>query len=124
MKEIRTLETIDWAVMVFYGLGMLAAGWYFSRKNINAEDYLLGGRKMGTWSIGISLFASLFSVLTYLFQPGEMIKYGPMFWCYLFAFPMIYIVVGWYLIPAIMKLRILSAYELLEVRFGISAWGG
>jgi solute:Na+ symporter, SSS family len=120
MKEIRTLETVDWAVMVFYGLGMLAVGWYFSRKNKNSEDYLLGGRKMGTWPIGISLFATLFSVLTYLFQPGEMIKYGPMFWCYLFAFPMIYVVVGWYLIPAIMKLKILSAYELLEVRFGIS----
>ena len=120
MSEVRTLGMLDWCVMIFYGLGMLAVGWYFSKKNKSTEDYMLGGRKMNSWAVGISLFATLFSALSYLLQPGEMIKYGPMFWNYLFAFPFVYIIVGWFLIPAIMKLQISSAYELLQLRFGTS----
>jgi solute:Na+ symporter, SSS family len=120
MEEILRLGLLDWGVMGAYGVGMLVVGWYFSRKNKNAEDYMFGNRQMNSLVVGISLFATLFSALSYLFTPGEMIRNGPIFWSLLVAFPFIYVVVGWLLIPSIMKLKILSAYELLEDRFGLS----
>ncbi len=113
------MRFLDWLVIAFYGIGMLAIGVYYKRRTKTADDYLLGGRKMKSWSVGLSLFATLFSAITYLAMPGEMILYGPMMWCKLASLPFVYLVVGWFLIPFIMKLRISSAYELLEVRLGL-----
>ncbi|MBN2456260.1 MAG: sodium/solute symporter [Sedimentisphaerales bacterium] len=116
----QTMQPLDWVVIGVYGLGMLAIGWYFSRRTKTSEDYMLGGRQMRFWMVGLSLFASLFSAASYLATPGEIIKYGPMIRCGIAAHPFTYLVVGWLLIPAFMKLKISSAYELLEVRLGPS----
>jgi solute:Na+ symporter, SSS family len=108
----------DWAVIAVYALGMLAVGWYYSRRTKTGEQYLLGDRKMSPLMVGISLFASLISVIGYLAWPGEMIKYGPMMFSGALAYPLIYLVVGWLMIPYIMRLRVTSAYEILELRLG------
>ncbi|MBE9511186.1 MAG: sodium/solute symporter [Bacteroidetes bacterium] len=110
---------LDWMVIAMYSIGMLGIGVYYKRKTKTTDDYMLGGRKMKSWSVGLSLFATLFSAITYLAMPGEMIMYGPMMWCKLASLPFVFVVVGWFLIPYIMKLRISSAYELLEVRLGV-----
>jgi len=34
------------------------------------------------------------------------------------AYPLVALIVGWLIIPFIMKLRVTSAYEILELRFG------
>ncbi len=114
------LTTLDWGVIAAYGIGMLAIGWHYWRKNQTSEDYLLGGRKMKSLPVGLSLFATLFSTISYLAWPGEMIKNGPMVVSILVAYPFVAIVAGRYMIPHIMRLRITSAYELLEVRLGLS----
>ena len=111
---------IDWCVVLAYALGMLAVGWYYARRTSTTDDYLLGGRNMSPWKVGLSLFASLLSTVTYLGIPGEMIKYGPMALAQLVALPFIALVVGWFLIPYIMRLRVTSAYEILETRLGLS----
>ncbi len=112
-------SSIDWIVVAIYALGMLAIGIYFKRRTKTTDDYMLGGRKMKPWNVGLSLFATLFSAITYLAMPGEMIKHGPMMWSKIASLPFVYAVVGWFLIPHIMKLRVSSAYELLEVRLGV-----
>ena len=110
----------DWAVIAFYACGMIAVGWYYSRRTATTEDYLLGGRKMRPLSVGLSLFATLLSTISYLAWPGEMIKYGPAMFCTIAAYPLIFFVVGWFLIPFIMTLKVTSAYEILESRLGLS----
>ena len=113
------LGVLDWIVIVGYGLGMLAIGWYYSRRTATTDDYLLGGRNMKPMGVGLSLFASLFSSVTYLIYPGELIKYGPMLALgHVVAMPLIAGVVGWFLIPFIMKYKITSAYQILELRLG------
>jgi len=97
---------------------MLLVGVYYSRRNKSSDDYLLGGRKMSSWGVGLSYFATIFGAVTYLSLPGEMIKNGPMLWCFLAAFPFIYLIVSRFFVPFIMELRISSAYELLEIRVG------
>ncbi len=115
----RSLAPFDWVVIILYLGGMLLIGWYYSKRNKTVEDYLLGGRKMNPIAVGISLFATLLSTLSYLSYPGEMIKYGPVIFTGLLAFPMVYYVVGWWIIPQIMKVKVTSAYEILERRFGL-----
>ncbi len=114
------LSVLDWLVIVGYMLGMLAIGWYYSSRSKTADDYLLGGRNMKPWAVGLSLFATLFSTISYLAWPGEMIRHGPMILASLVAYPVIAAVVGWLMIPFFMKLRVTSAYEILETRLGLS----
>jgi SSS family solute:Na+ symporter len=113
------MTPLDWVVIVAYGVGMLAVGWYYWRRTATTDDYLLGGRSMRPVGLGLSLFASLLSTITYLSLPGEMIRHGPMMLAMVVAFPLVAYVVGWFMIPFIMTLKITSAYEILETRLGL-----
>src|SRR5688572_1330390 len=110
------LSVLDWFVIVLYAAGMMAVGVYYSRRNVTAEDYLLGGRQMKPWAIGLSLFATLLSTISYLAYPGEMIKHGPMILSGMLVYPVVMYVGGWVLIPFFTRLRVTSAYEILELR--------
>lgn len=114
------LNALDLVVMAGYGLGMLLVGFYFSKRTKNTEDFLLGGRKMNPVAVGLSLFATMLSAITYLGCPGEIIKHGPMFFVGILVYPLVFLIVGWILIPRIMKLQISSAYELLEIKLGVN----
>lgn len=113
------LGALDWTVLVGYFVLMLAIGWYYSFRSKTAEDYLLGGRTMKPWAVGLSLFATLLSTISYLSWPGETIQHGPMVLASLAAYPFIAIVVCLWLIPHFMTLHVTSAYELLESRLGL-----
>lgn len=116
----RRLHPLDWLVLAAYAGGMLAVGWYYARRTGSTEDYLLGGRRMRGWTIGLSLFATLLSTLSYLSWTGEMIDNGPMFLAQIVAFPVAAVLVGWILIPLVMRWKVTSAYEILELRLGIA----
>lgn len=121
VAAVRTnLTILDWVVLIAYCGAMLFIGWFFSRTNKTAEDFTLGGRQMNPNAIGISLFASLVSTIGYLTYPGEMILHGPVIFAGMLAFPFVYYVTGWWLIPRIMRANVTSAYEILETKLGIS----
>ncbi len=119
-RRPHSLAALDWAVIGVYFIGMLAVGWYYSRRTTTTEDYLLGGRNMKSLNVGLSLFATLLSTISYLAWPGEIIRYGPMVLAMIIAYPLAALVVGWFMIPFIMKLKVTSAYEILEYRLGLS----
>lgn len=109
---------VDGLVIFAYACLMVGVGAFYSRRNRTADDYLLGGRRMSPIALGLSLFATLVSTLSYLGNPGEMIAHGPMLATQIAAFPLIYLIVGYGLIPLIMRQPVTSAYELLESRLG------
>lgn len=114
------MAVLDYTVIGLYAIGMLAVGRYYARRVRTADDYLLGGRSMSPLMIGLSLFATLTSTLTYLALPGEMIKNGPVVFAEILSFPVAFIIVGWIIIPRIMRQRVTSGYELLEARLGLT----
>ena len=113
------LKPLDWLVIALYAVGMLLVGWFYGRRSKTSADYMLGGRNMSPMAVGLSLFATLLSTLSYLSFPGETIKYGPMVLAWLAALPLIAIVVGWGLIPVLMRQPVTSAYEILEMKLGL-----
>lgn len=113
------MRSLDLVVIALYAVAMLAIGRYYKSRVQTSDDYLLGGRTMSPMMIGLSLFATLTSTLSYLAYPGEMIKNGPMMFAQLTAFPVVMLIVGWVLIPRIMKEEVTSGYELLEKRLGL-----
>lgn len=52
------MHWIDLSIFVLYMLAMLGVGYYFMRRNTSTEDYFVGGRKMGSWHIGLSVVAT------------------------------------------------------------------
>ena len=52
-------------------------GAFYSRQNQTSDDFVLGGRRMSPVAVGLSLFATIVSTLSYLGNPGEMITHGP-----------------------------------------------
>lgn len=112
------LQPVDYAIVFCYMLGMMTMGWYLSRKQVNIEDFFVAGRQMPWLATGMSLIATLMSTLSYLGAPGEMIKHGVAQFIGILALPFVFIIVWTLWVPFFMRLRLTSAYEYLEMRFG------
>lgn len=52
------MNTIDIIIFIAYFIAMLGIGFFFMRKNKNAEDYYVGGRQMGSLHVGLSVVAT------------------------------------------------------------------
>ena len=113
---------IDWFMLVAYAGAVLGVGFYYARRQKTTEEYFMGGRSTHPFLAGISYFTAATSIITYIGTPGEFVQYGPglVFWAALPALPIVQWLVGSYIIPAITRLPITSAYELLESRLGMN----
>jgi len=114
------LEPLDWGIIALYALTTIGLGVYFSRGQRSANEYFTGSGNMNPALIGVSIFATLLSTISYLSYPGETIGKGPMHLASLLALPFVFLIVGYGLLPVYMKHRVTSAYELLEARLGLS----
>ena len=113
------LKVIDWLIIAVYGISTIGLGWYYGRKQRTTQEYFVGSGNMPWFLIGVSLFATLLSTITYLSMPGEVLGKGPIYMASLLAIPLAYPVVGYILLPVYMRHRVTSAYELLELRLGL-----
>lgn len=112
------LHWIDGIVIAIYACSTLGIGWYYGRQQRNTDEYFVGNRAMSPFLVGISLFATLFSTITYLSSPGEYISHGPVILAGIVSIPIVYFIVGYLMIPVYMRHRVTSAYELLEIKLG------
>lgn len=111
------LGQIDIAVVALYFAGTFGIAWWFGRRQRNVDDFLVGGRHMPWFAVGLSILATLFSTLSYLAVPGEMIKHGVGLFLGYLVLPLTATVILKLWIPFFMRLRLTSAYEYLERRF-------
>ncbi len=111
------LTILDNLVIAVFLLSMLGMGIMIARKNRSTEDFFVGGRNLPAWAVGISIFASLLSTITYLGMPGEMFRTGIAFLTRQLPIPLVLVVVLCLWIPFFMRLNLTSAYEYLQQRF-------
>lgn len=116
------LHAIDFLILAVYAAAMVWLGWYCGRRQQSTDEYFTGGGRMNPLLIGISMFATLFSTISYLATPGEVLNHGPIVALMgLLAIPIYYYVVCYLLAPTYMQHRAASAYALLETRLGLGA---
>ena len=113
------MSTIDSAVIVAYLLGMVGVGFFFARRNRDADAYFRAGGRVPWFVVSLSIYATMFSSITFISVPamsfsGDMSYVALQFGILLMA-P---VVVRWYL-PFFRRLNLTSAYEYLEVRFNL-----
>ena len=114
------MAIIDWLIVALYAASTLALGWYFGRGQTDTKEYFVGSGRMNPILIGVSLFATLLSSITYLAIPEEVVGKGPAYLSSYIAYPFVFLVVGFLILPVYMRQRVSSAYELLEERLGLS----
>lgn len=111
---------IDWFILSIYAISTIGLGWFFGRRQKDTKEYFVGSGKMNPLLIGVSLFATLLSTISYLAIPGEVTGKGPVYLSNYLSYPFIFLVVGFVILPVYMRQRVTSAYELLEDRLGPS----
>jgi SSS family solute:Na+ symporter len=114
------LHWVDWLVVAAYAATLLAIGWRAARRRESAQDYFVGRSSgFGAFTIGISMFVTLFSTISYLSGPGEVIRYGPgVFLGMLITAPLTIPLLTRWLLPTLMKRRVVSMYQLFEISLG------
>ena len=118
-EMIVGLQWLDWVLIVVYALSTIGLGLYFSRRPRSMQEYFTGGGNMNPVLIGVSLFATLLSTISYLSVPGEAAGKGPVNLISLLGLPIVFLVVGRVMLPIYMRTRVTSAYELLEEKLGV-----
>ena len=104
---VRPFGIADWAVLAVYAIALVGIGYYYSRRQSTSEEYFVAGRSLAPFLAGVSLYATMFSTLSYIGNPGETAQNGPILLCInLISLPAIYLIVGYLIIPPIMRLQV------------------
>jgi SSS family solute:Na+ symporter len=120
------LGLIDWCVCLAY-LGVVCGLALRSVKGQeNNEDYFVGGRKMNWLAVGVSMFATSFSSISFLGLPQRGAYQDFSFYLTILFIPFVITpLLWWVFVPLFVRLRVSSAYEYLGQRFGRPAqWIG
>ena len=110
---------LDYATIALYFGLLVWMGFYFSRREANTETFFLGNRRIPWWAVGISIFGTSVSAITYMTVPA-LAYTGD--WVFilnsigiLFLAPFIVV----YYMPRLRESPVTTAYEYLEKRFNL-----
>jgi SSS family solute:Na+ symporter len=112
------LRLLDLIVVIAYMASMVCMGIYFSRRQTSTEAYFLAKRSIPSWAMGISLFATLITSVTYIAYPGSAYAKD---WGNLvpgFMILVVLMLVGAVIVPFYREAVGMSAYEYFGKRFG------
>lgn len=116
----RPFGFIDYSIIVLYIIALVAMGFYFSRREKGSDDYFVGGRKVPWWAVGVSLYATGTSAISFMAISGRTYSANWLYFTSIFFGLMLAAVVAIILVPLIRKLNVISTYEYLEMRFHVS----
>jgi len=114
------LSLMDWIVIGIYLLGLVAMGFYFARREHTTDDFFLAGRRIPWWAAGISIFATGLSAITFMAIPAKAYATDWVYFVQSIGIVVVAVLVAWLFLPFYRRLRITTAYEYLERRFGLS----
>ncbi|HEX6748353.1 MAG TPA: sodium:solute symporter [Longimicrobium sp.] len=114
----HAFTALDWAVLMAYLVGVTALGTLLGRRQKDARDYFLADRSIPWWAICFSVVATETSALTFISVPAT--AYGSDFWMLQLAIGYVIgrVAVSALLLPGYFRGETLTAYALLERRFG------
>ena len=113
------MQLLDWVVLLGTLSFIVGYGVWKTKGSKNVEDYIKGGNTTKWWTIGLSVMATQASAITFLSTPGQAFHDGMGFVQFYFGLPIAMIVICAVFIPIYHKLKVYTAYELLEKRFDL-----
>ena len=71
---MSSLRTLDLLVIAIYFVAVAAIGLRFARLQTSTEAYFVARRSVPHWAMGLSVFATIISSITFIAYPGAAFK--------------------------------------------------
>lgn len=112
------LNGFDVAVIVLYLAGVTAFGMHFRKKQDTIKGYFLADKTIPWWAICLSIVAAETSTLTIISVPGMAFEQDFSFLQLVIGYMIGRVVISLLLIPHYFRGDLVTAYQLIERRFG------
>ncbi|MFD2200208.1 sodium:solute symporter [Shivajiella indica] len=112
------LSLIDLAIFFVYMAGIVGFGVSFYFKNRTGKDYITGGGRLPAWALGMSIFATYVSSISFLALPGNAYQSNWNSFVFSLSIPFAALIAVNFFVPLYRKLQSPSAYTYFENRFG------
>src|SRR5687768_5416329 len=113
------MRAADWIVLCGTLLTIVAYGVWKGRKQKRLEGYLLADREMQWYTVALSIMATQASAITFLSTPGQAYADGMRFVQFYLGLPIAMVILSITAVPIYHRLKVYTAYEYLETRFGV-----
>lgn len=115
------MHWIDYTIVIVSILAAIVMGAYFAHRQKDTGTYFAGGGKIPAWAVGMSIFATLISSVTFLAYPGAAYKGNWILLVQGLMVPIVLVAMIGVIVPLFRKIIKLSTYEYFERRFGLFA---
>jgi SSS family transporter len=116
------LSLIDWCVCAAYLVVVFGLAIRSARGQHDNEDFFLCDRKMNWFVVGVSMFATSFSSISFLGLPQRGAYQDFSFYLTILFIPFVITPILWWIfVPMFVRLKVSSGYEYLGRRFGLPA---
>ena len=115
------LSLVDWVVCLAYLAVVCGLAVWSMRGQRDNEDYFVGGRRMNWLAVGVSMFATSFSSISFLGLPQRGAFQDFSFYLTILLIPVLITPLLWFFfVPLFVRLRVSSGYAYLRLRFNSS----
>src|SRR3954464_8739714 len=111
------MRPLDWVVLVCTLLGIVLYGLYKGRGSKTVNQYLLAGKTMPWYAMGLSIMATQASAVTFIATTGQAYVDGMRFVQFYFGLPVAMVILSATAVPIFHRAKVYTAYEYLEKRF-------
>jgi len=112
------LDRLDLAIIAAYLVGITLFGLRFRKRQQSLRDYFLAGRDIPWWAIALSIVAAETSTLTIISIPGLAYDTNLTFLQVVMGYLAGRVIISFVLLPHYFRGELVTAYELIEKRFG------
>ena len=111
------MSTIDWVVLFAWLISLVSYGLYRGRGSTTVNSYLLAGKSMPWYAMGLSILATQASAITFISTTGQGFVDGMRFVQFYFGLPIAMVILCATAVPIFHRAKVYTAYEYLESRF-------
>jgi Na+/proline symporter len=107
----------DWVVLCGTLASIVSYGLYRGRGSNTVDRFLLAGKTMPWYAMGLSIMATQASAITFISTTGQAYVDGMRFVQFYFGLPLAMVILSATAVPIFHRARVYTAYEYLEGRF-------
>jgi Na+/proline symporter len=111
------MRPVDWAVMFAWLAFIVSYGLYRGRGSSTVNKFLLAGKSMPWYAMGLSIMATQASAITFISTTGQAYVDGMRFVQFYFGLPLAMLILSATAVPIFHRSGVYTAYEYLERRF-------
>lgn len=115
------MTILDTIVFLVFTGGIVLFGCSFFSKKRTSDEFTSAGRSLPGWVVGMSIFATYVSSISYLAYPGKSYMEDWNAFVFSLSIPIASYFAARYFVPFYRSIGSVSAYSFLEMRFGIWA---